>query len=109
MRIMNIIGKILPLMSLLIRYLVWDGMHIKMMDLMVLLILKKGEILESIVEWEKKQMQVSEFINRYVPLENRKKFNQLMKDWDGDDRVVLQAFYDMDVLIMKLKESNEGI
>jgi len=55
------------------------------------------------------QMQVREFTNKYVPLENRKKFCQLMKEWDGDNYNVLNSFYDMDVLKMKLKESNEGI
>lgn len=58
-------------------------------------------------------MQVKKFVNKYVPLENRKKFCQLMRDWDGDNFVsnsyVLDAFYDMDVLEMKLKESKEGI
>jgi hypothetical protein len=53
-------------------------------------------------------MQINDFIQKYVPLENRKKFTTLMKEWDGNN-TVLRSFYDMDVLKMKLKESNEGI
>lgn len=55
------------------------------------------------------QMQVKKFAKKYVPLENRKKFCQLMKAFDNDNSYVLDEFFNIDVLQMKLKESNEGI
>lgn len=52
------------------------------------------------------QMNVRIFACKYVPLENRKKWYELMKQWDGSPDVY-NAFYDKDVMYMKLKEAKE--
>jgi hypothetical protein len=51
-------------------------------------------------------MMVNEFVGKYVPMEYRKKFNQLMREWDGSFGTSW-SFYDMDVLYMKLDEAKE--
>jgi hypothetical protein len=53
-----------------------------------------------------KTMNVNDFACKYVPLENRKKWWELMKEWDGSEDV-RNAFYTMDVLIIKLDEARE--
>lgn len=52
------------------------------------------------------QWQVSTFMSKYVPIELYPKFNRLMIEWDGSPSVRF-AFYDIDVLQMKLKEARE--
>jgi hypothetical protein len=45
-------------------------------------------------------------MSKYVPVELHKKFLELMIEWDGSPSV-RYAFYDLDVLKMKLKEAKE--
>ena len=52
------------------------------------------------------QMQVKSFVANCVPQEYRKKFYKLMEEWDGDIYVSL-AFYDVDLLHMKLIEAKQ--
>jgi hypothetical protein len=52
------------------------------------------------------QWQVSTFMSKYVPHDLYPKFHQLMIEWDGSQSVRF-AFYDLDVLQMKLKEAKE--
>ncbi len=49
-------------------------------------------------------MQVNDFIAKHVHDIHRPKFRELMREWDGSHSVGL-AFYDMDVLWMKLDEA----
>jgi hypothetical protein len=51
-------------------------------------------------------MFVRDFINKYVSGDDRLDFLNLMMEWDGDASV-LNAWYDKDVLFMKLKEVEE--
>lgn len=53
-----------------------------------------------------KKMQVSDFVHLHVTDEHRSEFYRLMKEWDGNDDV-RWAFYDTDVLWMRLKEAKE--
>jgi hypothetical protein len=55
-----------------------------------------------------KQMQVKEFANRYVCTELRGVFARLMQEHDGLPNYHL-AFYDMDVLLVKLEESEKAL
>lgn len=52
------------------------------------------------------QWQVSTFMGKYVPHDLYGKFHELMVEWDGSPSVRF-AFYDLDVLQMKLKEAKE--
>lgn len=52
------------------------------------------------------QWQVKIFMSKYVPYELQKKFLELMQEWDGLPSV-RYAFYDLDILEMKLKEARE--
>lgn len=52
------------------------------------------------------QWEVRTFMSKYVPAELHKKFLQLMIEWDGSPSV-RYAFYDLDVLKMKLQEAKE--
>lgn len=52
------------------------------------------------------QMLVQDFISLYVKSNLRKKFLRIMIEWDGR-RDVVNSFYDLDVLNIKLKESGE--
>lgn len=53
-----------------------------------------------------KQMCVHDFIRKFVPSSLRGIFYRLMVQWDGQQNVDL-AFYDIDVLQARLKESKE--
>jgi len=55
-----------------------------------------------------KSMQVKEFANRYVCTELRGVFARLMREHDGLPNYHL-AFYDMDVLVVKLEEAKEEL
>lgn len=50
--------------------------------------------------------EVRTFMSKYVPPELYKKFEQLMIEWDGSPSV-RYAFYDLDVLKIKLQEAKE--
>lgn len=52
------------------------------------------------------QWQVSTFMTEKVPHDLWNKFLKLMVEWDGSPSV-RYAFYDYDVLKMKLKEAKE--
>lgn len=58
------------------------------------------------IQYPPKQMMVRDFMNKYVPVDRRFMFRRLMIQWDGNMNVG-GAFYDMDVLTMKLKECQE--
>jgi len=53
------------------------------------------------------QVQVSTFASK-IPSKYYKTFMRLMKEWDGAPSVGY-AFYDIDVLKMKLKEAMEKV
>ncbi len=52
------------------------------------------------------QWQVSAFMKKYVPNDLWDNFYKLMIEWDGSPSV-RYAFYDLDVLKMKLQEAKE--
>ena len=52
------------------------------------------------------QWQVSTFMSKYVPHDLWNTFHNLMVEWDGSPNV-RYAFYDLDVLQMKLQEAKE--
>jgi hypothetical protein len=52
------------------------------------------------------QWQVSAFMSKFVPPELYSTFLKLMQEWDGAPSV-RYAFYDLDVLKMKLQEAKE--
>jgi hypothetical protein len=52
------------------------------------------------------QMNVRNFANKYVPLEYRKRWWKLMREWDKNPDVH-NAFYNKDVMYMKLTEAKE--
>ena len=51
-----------------------------------------------------KQMQVKDFVHKYVLPSLQRQFYALMRQWDGWSDVS-GAFYNMDLLNMKLKEA----
>ena len=51
-------------------------------------------------------MEVREYIRRFVATEYEPIFVRLMREWDGQPNM-LGAFYDEDVLKMKLDEAKE--
>lgn len=54
------------------------------------------------------QWQVSTFMSKHVPPSLYRTFEQLMREWDGGNGV-RYAFYDVDVLRMKLEEAKEMV